>query len=183
MKPRESPIRVWLRINCYRDTRRAQLRHHGIETTNPEINHPECIGGTEVGSVLRKRRKYGRPGPLFPRCLSVACRNLGNAKVIQIPLAKRRRVARAKEESTDSEHFFHVGSGFFGLPLFQQGAPYSALGRALYTIVFVGRGPSNRIKTARPAAPNGPLSAAILVRTPELPSLQTLNPLGARESL
>src|SRR6185437_13078832 len=82
----------------------TQLRDHGIQVTDPEVEHGLLGAGPEVAGLGLERREYRRPGFLAPQAVLIGVQT----QAIAIPRAQGRRVGGAHEVPADSKHTFHA---------------------------------------------------------------------------
>src|ERR1039457_5803873 len=88
----ETAVGIALAGDLNGDSRFSNLRHHGIEAANAKIHHPAFVG-PEILTVFGKRCEGARAGLLVPRQRVVIARHKVDAETIEVPLAKRFRIA------------------------------------------------------------------------------------------
>src|SRR4051794_19650662 len=95
----EAPGRgiVPFRLGDHLDAGIAELRQQLVDPVDPQVEHPLALGREMIG-VGWKGREDGGAGLLLPHAPVAA----SDAEMLAIPLPKRFRIARAKEESAYS---------------------------------------------------------------------------------
>ena len=98
---------IVLRVHLDLDPGGAQLRHHRVEVTHAQIEHPHLLWTPEVVGIRREWLEGGWPCFLEPRLILIALLAWRHAQMLLIPRLQRLRVARPKEEPADSRHALH----------------------------------------------------------------------------
>src|SRR5689334_317266 len=92
------------------NSRGAELGHHFVEVAHAEIHHPDFAGIAEIFGGFGKRSEDGRAGFLLPDGLALAGGLDGDSQMLFVPAAQDFGIVRAKEQSTNADHFFHFRS-------------------------------------------------------------------------
>jgi hypothetical protein len=108
VQPGESTVRIGAGINLHGNAGRSQLRHHSVQIHHAEINHPLPARVAKIFRVFRKGSISSGAALLLPWKIIVVIRDHIHPEMIAVPLRQRFRLARAKEEASNSRHFSHV---------------------------------------------------------------------------
>src|SRR6266481_441558 len=110
----EAAVGVGFGVEGDFDAGGAELGEDGFEIGDAEVDHPlerlRRFGVAEIARVAGKGCERGGAGLLEPRRVVVVGGDGGNAEMGGVPVSERLGIARAEEESTDAENFFHGAS-------------------------------------------------------------------------
>ncbi len=152
-----------------------KLCDHPRQVIDPEIHHELVRFGSEILCVFLKWRKNGWARLLHPRHFVRTLRGRIDAKMGMIPLHKRVRILRTKEQSAYSGHFGHVGLLLRRLP---QELPLADSDRHAY--IPLNSGASASTPKAPPGKIDGPRARFFV---PEVNELEHMTDLIAKAAI